>query len=299
MQDLSQFFESSDVKPERYSCTSATKTRQGATFRARPSLCERITSGSHVLQDDSITNLRRALDDGACAQLERSPRTPYDGGYPPWAQIVIYPNHHAVAVEEHDVDSKPHEHHVHAHERLEPPGLEQHPGILVEPIAPEQSPAFAGHPARPFEIPAEHGPSRRVDRAQNRDALCSRTVHGSPLCRQIPGPVRTRAAVTAPPAVLQSTRNGARSSAAVELDPRRHYLTPGDVPRAIPLPHRTSTPPPRWIRSGCLPLWYVTRLPRRVLYGAALQIGRSRAIRPYRCWARRYCFTRSISRSVS
>src|SRR5579885_504016 len=135
MQDLSQFFESSDVKPERYSCTSATKTRQGATFRARPSLCERITSGSHVLQDDSITNLRRALDDGACAQLERSPRTPYDGGYPPWAQIVIYPNHHAVAVEEHDVDSKPHEHHVHAHERLEPPGLEQHPGILVALIA--------------------------------------------------------------------------------------------------------------------------------------------------------------------
>src|SRR5689334_20349819 len=92
------------------------------------------------------------------------------------------------AIEEHHIDGESHEHHVHAHERLEPAGVEEHPGIRVEPVPTEQAPALTCHPACLLEGSAEHGRAGLIEGAQPNRLFRFDAVHfvfpnpSSPSC---------------------------------------------------------------------------------------------------------------------
>lgn len=76
-----------------------------------------------------------------------------------------------IAIEEHDIDRESHEEHVHPHERLQPPRLEQHPHVGIKTVAPQQSTTFTAETACVLEPGAQDCAARLIEGQKNRNNL--------------------------------------------------------------------------------------------------------------------------------
>ena len=109
-----------------------------------------------------VAHLRRARIRRAGRKLQCSSRAEHDRRKPPGLQAPVDIDDSVAPADEHDVDRKAHEEHVHPHERCEPAILEEHPGAGLEAVATEQAATLATDSAGAFESLAEDGRSRLV-----------------------------------------------------------------------------------------------------------------------------------------